>query len=126
MSITINGAWFQLIMNDTAIPDATAEALIDQAINLLNTFGAELDNLVAGTGDYTSAQAGAVGVMAREIYQKLYKNAAGANVGVGGLNVTYSSDTQLLNIAEKLAQRLRGSSLAFVVGEDSSGLDEVT
>lgn len=94
-------------MNDASIVDATAEALVDQAINLLNTYGAGINNLVVGTGTYTSAQAGAIGVMAREIY-KVWKNAGGtASAGIGGLNLSYTSDQQLLNLARQLAVRMR-------------------
>ena len=105
--VTIDGAWFQLLMHDTTILDTTAEAIIDQAINLLNTYGAGISNLVAGTGSYTSAQAGAIGSIAQQIYQQFYKNASGANVNAFGIGLSYSN-TMLLSFARQLARQLSG------------------
>jgi len=120
MSITVNATLFQNQMNDSDITATLAEINMDQAINLLNVFGAGISNLsgTAGSksGSYTSAEVGAIMVMAREVYAKLYKNADGSNVQVSGIGVTYSNDGQLLNFAKQLANQLKGRSFSRVRG----------
>jgi len=111
---TINAALFQTLMNDTTIPDATAVIVLDHSINLLNTYGAGLTGLVAGTGTYTSAQSGAIMTLSKTVYSQIYKNASGANATLGGVSVSYASDSQLLSFAKRLANELFGSSFERV------------
>lgn len=127
MAITINATLFK-DQFDSDITAEKAEINLDGAINLLNTFGAGLSNLTgdAGvkTGSYTSKQAGAIMTMAQQIYSRHYinpENAASSQLGPAGQS--FSTDTQLLIYAEKLAERLKSSSIAFVVAEDTSGID---
>ena len=131
MSITVNATLLQGQLHEGSISANDADYVLDGAINLLNAFGAGLDSLTGAigvhTGLYTSAQVGAILAMAQQIYAKHYKNASGtAGIGLGGANLSYSNDLQLLAFAEKLAERLKSSSIAFVVAEDTSGLDEAT
>jgi len=131
MSITVNAALLQGQLHEGSISANDADYVLDGAINLLNTFGAGLDSLTgaigAHTGLYTSAQVGAIIAMAQQIYAKHFKNPSGnSSMGLGSLSQSYSNDMQLLAFAEKLAERLKSSSIAFVVAEDTSGLGEVT
>ena len=125
---TITATWLQSAFNDDSIEAEDAEIVIDDAIDLLNSFGADLDNLTgtAGskTGSYTSGQAGAIKVISKEIYARHYKNASGeSGVSLGPASVSYMSDTGLLKMVETLSQKIKGgSNIAFVVGDDTSGL----
>ena len=125
---TITGDILQNRFDDDIISTENAEGCLDGAIDLLNTFGAELDNLTGDTGSktgtYTSKQAGAIMVMAQQIYSKHFKNAAGtSSATLGPAGIGYTSDTMLLTMAEKLAEKIKGgSNIAFVVGNDTSGL----
>jgi len=109
--VTINAALLQAQFNDAAISATNSEIVLDGAINLLNTFGADIDNLtgVAGskTGTYTSAQTGAIMTMAQKIYSKHWKNAANSSTNLGSMGVTYGADTELLTYAGKLAKALK-------------------
>lgn len=99
-------------MNDSDISVTNAEIQIDAAINLLNTYGAGLDNLTgaagAKTGSYTSSQAGAIMTMAQKVYATRYKNADESNVQVSTVGVTFPSNQQILSFARMLAFRLIG------------------
>jgi 1-aminocyclopropane-1-carboxylate deaminase/D-cysteine desulfhydrase-like pyridoxal-dependent ACC family enzyme len=120
--VTVNAALMQTQFHITN-SDADCEAVLDGAINLLNTFGADLTNLTAGSGTYTSKQAGAIMSMAQQIYARQYVNPAEtSSVNLGPAGIGYGSSTQLLAFAEKLAERLKSSSIAFVVANDTSGL----
>ena len=125
---TINGELLQNRFQDSSISVTNAEICLDGGIDLLNTFGAGLDNLTGAagskTGTYTSKQAGAIMVMAQQIYSKHYKNASGtSNATLGPAGIGYTSDNMLLTMAETLAEKIKGgASLAFVVGDDTSGL----
>ena len=127
MSITVNATLLQTQFNDSSISNEDAETNLDAAINLLNTFGAEIDNLTGGagakTGTYTSAQAGAIMTLTQKIYAKHYKNAdqtSSANLGPAGMS--FGSDTELLTYAEKLATALKTAStvgnIAIFVSND--------
>jgi len=122
--VTVNAALLRGQFHDGSISDADAAFVLNGAIYLLNTFGAGLTDLVAGTGTYTSKQTGAIMAMAQQIYAKHFKNASGqTSINLGSISASYSGDMQLLAFAEKLAERLKSSSIAFVVAEDTSGLE---
>jgi len=53
--VTVNAALLQGQFHDTHISDADAAFVLNGAIYLLNTFGAGLTDLVAGTGTYNAA-----------------------------------------------------------------------
>ena len=127
MTITINAALLQTQFNEADISAANAETIIDGSINLLNTFGADIDNLTgdAGTktGDYTSAQAGAIMALAQQIFAKHYTNASQtSSTTLGPAGLSYGSDTALLTYAEKLATAIKGTStvgnIAIFVSND--------
>jgi hypothetical protein len=101
------------LVNDTTIADATAEAIIDQAIYLLNTYGCTLANLTAGTVTVTSREAGAILSVAVEVYSQYYKSAgsSSSSYGLGGLSVSQSAaigggTSGLHAIAKTLADQL--------------------
>lgn len=114
MSITVNAALLQSQFQDGDISDENAEVVLDGAINLLNVYGAGLSNLSgdAGSksGSYSTEHTGAIMTMSQQIYAKHFKNAANANVNVGGLGLSYSSDMHLLRFAKALAWQLKGRS----------------
>ncbi len=114
MSITLNAAFLQAQFNDSSITATNAEVVLDGGINMLNAYGASISNLSGSagskTGSYSSTEVGAVMAMAQQIYQKHFKNASGASSGMGGLNLSYSSDSQLLTFAQRLAFQLKGRS----------------
>ena len=114
MTTTVNAALLQNEFQDSRISYAIAEIVLDSGINLLNTFGAGLSNLtgIAGskTGDYPSAEAGAIMAIARQIYAKHYMNAPSTSSStLGPAGVSYSGDYELLNYAKKLADALQSS-----------------
>jgi len=114
MSITLNGDFLKAQFADSTISTTNAEVVLDGAINMLNAFRADIDNLTgtAGskTGTYTSAEVGAIMAMAQQIYQKHFKNPQGiTNTAIGGVNSGFSMDTQLLTFAKTLARELRYS-----------------
>jgi hypothetical protein len=129
MSITVDATLFngQFGLSLTA---SKADYNLDGAINMLNTYlpaSAQIPSLTgaigAHTGLYTSPQVGAIMAMAQKIYAKHFVNPSGkGSGGIGNLNLSYMVDPELLSFAEKLAERLKGSSIAFVVAEDTSGL----
>lgn len=88
---TITADEFQVIMNktDSDISNTNAEYIIDLAIDLLNTYGADLPNMGGTAGSKTvsveSRQKGAVMLVARAVYYGFYKGVEA--VGVGGLAV---------------------------------------
>ena len=107
----------QILVADAGLPDTTSEAIVDTAIDMLNTFGANLSNLtgVAGakTGTYTSAEGGAIMPLAVQVYITMYKSAGASStaIGIGALQTSSSSSTggqqsALLDYAKMLAGRL--------------------
>lgn len=107
MTTTIDADLLKNLFNDSTIDNEIAEIIIDQAINLLNAYGAGLSNLSGGTGDYASAEAGAIMTLAQQIYSKHFKNASDENVNLGPAAISYSNDNQLLNFAQQLAFQLK-------------------
>ena len=101
MTITVNAASLQTLVHDTALADASAEAIIDHAVNKLNLYGASVTNLSSGTGSYTSAEAGAILDVAAIIYAVNTRNSGAQNssLGIGGLNISESSASGLQMIA---------------------------
>lgn len=111
MTLTVNGTLFKSQINNTDMTATAAEQVIDAAINLLNTFGADVDNLTgtAGTktGSYTSAETGAIITLSQQVYARFYCNPEQTNSeSVSNLNAGYTSDNQLLKMAKTLADEL--------------------
>lgn len=107
---TINATLLKTLLNDSDIADATMVILIQDAIDRLNTFGAGLSDLSGGSLTATSAQAGAITSMTREVY-KVYKNPAESNVNLSGLGVAFSVEDRLMSYAKQLARRLSGMTI---------------
>jgi hypothetical protein len=110
VTTTINGTLLQTQFQDSDITVTNAEIVVDAAIDLLNVFGADLDNLTGAagskTGSYTSAEAGAVMTLAREVYRTRFSNAQGINPTVSSVSASYS-ESDLLVYAEKLGLQLQ-------------------
>lgn len=76
--VSLTGASFKLLMNDTTISDTDMESLIDAAISLVNVFSnAELPLMGGTAGSKTvsldSKQYGVVLIAARAVYNGFYK-----------------------------------------------------
>ena len=111
MVITVNGTLLQNQFNDAATSVINMEIVADNAINTLNIFlNTALDNLTnaAGskTGDYTSAQAGAILAVALQVYREMFKHAEGISGGTGAVSSSFVSSDRLLDYAEKIAEKL--------------------
>lgn len=67
------------------VPDATLEVILDQAIDLLNLYGADLANMTGTAGSKTvgleSKERGAVFHVARAVYYSFYKGVDSTSVG---------------------------------------------
>jgi hypothetical protein len=108
------------------------EYVLDLSIDVLNIYGASLDNMAGGAGTktvtLTSQQRGGVFVMAREIYKKFPKD-AGTTAAHSALSVTESDilkDKELMELAETIGNRLEAASytdIPFIVATDTSGID---
>ena len=126
--VSVTAALFKSLMNLPDLSDENAEYLLDQAIDMLNIYGANISNLSGDPGSVTvtSKERGGIFVLARNVYQKFYKRTTGATVG--GLSTTdadLTSDPDLMALAENIAHKLVSSSVgvAFRVGEDTSGIE---
>ena len=113
---TINATLLQDLFNDSDIPTAKAETILVQAIDLLNTFGAGISAMTGAVGSKTlaatSAESGTIMTMAREVYSVMYKNADDSSSGsIGSLSSSYSSNNRLLDFAEKLAAKLKTTTI---------------
>ena len=114
MTTTINAALLKALINDSSVTDASAELIIDHAINKLNLFGAELPNLGGAAGsktrNYTSEQTGAIIDVAIVVYSTNYKTSGGSSssISLGGLSLSdsSSSNNQQINDAAKEAARM--------------------
>lgn len=133
MTETITAASLTNLVDDTSISTAKAEALIMQAIDMLVTEGASISQLTGAeesrTGEYTQEQAGAIRQLSVACYAQMYKSsgASSSSYGLGNLSKNQSVSASggsgsLQELARALAKRLKGSSIAFVVEEDTSGL----
>jgi len=113
------------VMNLTigAADDITAinaEKLIDLAIDMLNLFGAELDNMSGTAGTKTisleSSEHGAVALVVRAVYYGFYKNLdqAGAPGGFSISSQDLLKDPATLQLIKDAAASLKSGQ-----GEDS-------
>ncbi len=107
---TIDATWFKNLMQDSTITATNAEIVIQQAIDSLNTFGANISDLSGAVGTKTlaasSKQAGAIGIMSRETYSTMFKNASNSSTHIGGLGLTYGVTPEILRLAKVLASNL--------------------
>lgn len=97
----------------TTLPAADAEAIINQAINLLNTYGADLPNMSGSVGSkmvsLQSSEEGAVLTVACDIYFSYYKDVDG-NLSVEDYSVSTQNimgNPQIIEKVKDLASRLR-------------------
>jgi hypothetical protein len=109
--VTITHDSLTTLLNDTVIVAATAEEIIDLAVDTLNLYGADLPNMsgVAGvkTVSVESKEKGAILLVARKIYYGFYKGST--NVSIGGLavsNIDVLGNQSVLNFAKECASRL--------------------
>ena len=111
MTTLITGQILKDLWDDTDMSVTQAEIIADTSIDLLNTYGSELDALTGAagskTGTYTSAQVGAIKTLSREVYATQFKNPSDSSSGsLGSLSSGYSTNNRLLDFAEKLAEKL--------------------
>jgi hypothetical protein len=123
-----NAASFSGPLNDSSISATNMENIVNIAINVLNMFGAAtITNMNSGaagskTVTLTSKQAGAVFLTVRQIYDSFWKP-RGTTV-TQGQSVTLAdvlANPTIVATIEKIASRL--SEVAFVVAEDTSGIE---
>ena len=116
-TVTITYTSLTTLIDALSDAPATAESIIDQAINFLVACGATIDNLTGDaeskTGTYTQAQAGAILTMATAIYASTYLTSGGSssNVNLGPASLSQSSSSSagagsLFELADKLARKL--------------------
>ena len=106
---TVTATEFKTLINDSSLADATAEIIIDQAIDLLNLHGAELSNLGGTAGTKTvsveSKQKGAIYFTARAVYYGFYKGVE--SVAPGGVTITSSDLMSNLNVLQTVKEAAR-------------------
>ena len=122
---SVSASDFKNVMN---INDSLTnlEYVLDLAIDVLNLYGAEAIDNMAGSGGsktvtLTSRQRGGVFLLARVIYHEFYKHKK--NVSVGGVTLTVTdllSNPTVMSTVEKMSKKL--STVDFLVGEDTSGM----
>lgn len=118
--VTLTAVSFTVLVHDTSILTATAEALADQAVDQINGCIGEdqLPNMAGTSGAKTltvsSFEAGWIKAVWTELYIQYYKNAgASSNTqGLGGISESSSSSSGGANdnvqaVAEKAANALR-------------------
>ena len=95
----------------SAVTDTNLEIIIDQAIDLLNLYGADLANMTGTAGSKTvgleSKERGAVFAVARAVYYSFYKGVT--QVGVGALAVStpdLMSNPNVLRTVREAAHKL--------------------
>lgn len=108
---TVTATEFKTLISDAGLAVATAEIIIDQAIDFLNLYGAELSNLGGTAGTKTvsveSKEKGAIYFVARAVYDSFYKGTEG--VGVGALALTTAdlmSNSAVLQTVKEAARHL--------------------
>ena len=117
MTVTVTYESLTTLVGDDTIEAATAEQIIDQAINKLVLNHASVDNLTGDaeskTGTYTQAQAGAILELAVAIYTQTYKagGAQSQSYTLGGVSTSQSASTSsgassLQQLAKDLANEL--------------------
>jgi hypothetical protein len=97
MTVTLTYLNLTTIINDSALAAATAEAIMDHAINKIALNGYALANLSGSagskTGTYTQAEAGAIIDVATTIYAVNYKNSGSGSTSLSLGNISQSSST---------------------------------
>ena len=76
--VNVQASDLDMLLNlSSDVPDATLEVILDQAIDLLNLYGADLANMTGTAGSKTvgleSKERGAVFHVARVVYHSFYK-----------------------------------------------------
>ena len=114
-------------LNDASVSATNMENLVDIAINMLNMLGAEtITNMAGGPGTksvtLTSKQAGAVFIVVRQIYRGFWIGPKGSTtLGQSITEGDVLANPTIVATIEKVASRL--SEVAFVVAEDTSGIE---
>jgi len=110
MSVTASDLDTLLNLEDT-IDDDVLEAIMDQAIDLLNLHGAELPNMTGTAGSKTvsleSKERGAMFLVARAVYYSFYKGLEQTQLaGLATSSPDLLSNPNVLSTVEKAARRL--------------------
>ena len=115
-------------LNDSSISAENMENIVNVAINVLNMFGAAtITNMNGGapgakTVTLTSKQAGGVFLAVRQIYDGMWKPRGTTSTRGDSLSVAdVLANPTVVGLLEKIAHRL--SEVAFVVAEDTSGIE---
>ena len=118
-------------LSNGTISDTNAEYVIDQAIDELNLWNANLTNLagVAGskTTTLTSKARGGLFKVARMIYMDYYTRKGTLSAGLGAMShvtIDYTSKPHIEELIRKIAKQIQIDSysrIPFVVAEDTTG-----
>lgn len=126
---SVSASDFKNVMNITTSSEHV-EYVLDLAIDALNIFGATLSNMSGAAGSktvsLTSSQRGGVFMVAREVYEKFYKDSGSSSVA--GMSVTVSdilNDADILDLLERIGEKLGASTegIPFKVVEDQTGYE---
>lgn len=124
---SVSASDFKNVMNITT-SDEDLEYVIDLAIDALNIFGAALSNMSGTAGSktvsLTSSQRGGVFMVAREVFEKFYKESGTASIA--GMSVSVSdllNDKDVLDLLERIGEKLGASTegIPFKIAEDTTG-----
>lgn len=110
---TLTYSNLQNLLNMT-VSSTTCEEIMDHAINLLNSYGADLPNMTGVAGAKTwngeSREAGAIMEVACSIYSSKYLTSGGSSsVSVSSISMSSSTSTGSAgseNLAKDLARQL--------------------
>ena len=120
MSVTLTYESLTSLINALSSSAATAENLIDQAINMIVSASKErlTISVLAGdagskTGTYSQAEAGAILFLAAQLYSQIYLTSGGSskNVSLQGVSLGQSSNSSsgagsLQELAKNFADQL--------------------
>lgn len=111
MTQTVNAATLTTLIPQIT-SDALAEALLDQSINKICGNGYDLDNLVAGEGTYTAAEAGWIVDVAIALYANTKtsgsqsENFTMGSMGYGSSNASSAGASTVNDLAKEAARAL--------------------
>ena len=115
-AVTYSSLLTLLHLTVDTLPQATAEAILDNAIDTINLYAnQDIANMSAGTVTLTSPQRGAVLQVAGAIYYFFYKGQTAS--AIQGMAITASSimdNPYIVRLLEKVSRNLQSRSIWVV------------
>ena len=120
--VSLTASSLSTLVNDAGLAAATAEAILDQAIDCLNLLGnLELSNMQGTAASksvgVTSRERGAILYVARAIYSSFYKDAPTTAV-IAGLSVSTTdvlSNAVVMHTVEAMARKLHDADWSHAI-----------